>query len=519
MTTLPKGSSIEIDLVRAALAPDYEVIEELGRGGMAVVYKAREVALDREVAIKVLPSLLAIDEEFVERFTHEARTAGKLEHPNIVPIYRVGQQGQVTYFVMKYLRGQSLSAILRDRTKIPVREVQRILIECASALGYAARFGVVHRDIKPDNVMLDDEGRCVITDFGIAKTRGARLTAPGTSMGTPRYMSPEHAQGVPMDARSDIYSLGVVAYQCLTGMIPFDGEDPFAVLYKHVNNPVPRPALANEEENALYSVIERMLAKGPEERFQNAEALLAALGVTSTSTTLVAPHVPGRTGEMIPTEIINTAPLSILKRIGRMELKGWRLGATAGAAVVAIAGISAWAASRGSAAVADSAIGRVAAATATPVVVPPPLVAKPETLAAAPVVEAPKPPPKPAPYSRCSYGRTSLFLMADGVPAQVRGKSLTVTYDVCGLAEGTPYTLSLAVTRVGQGRFDKLRNGSTPPVIRTTPEVVDGPRTRRKQTIDISELPKGNYVLTIGVTDRNNNTGERRREFPIIDPP
>src|SRR5688572_876224 len=193
MTTLAKGSSIEIDLVRSALAPDYEVIEELGRGGMAVVYRAREVALDREVAIKVLPAILALDAEFVERFQHEARTAGKLEHPNIVPIYRVGSAGQVTFFVMKYLRGQSLSAILRERDKIPVREVQRILIETASALGYATKFGVVHRDIKPDNILLDHEGRCVITDFGIAKTSGARLTAPGTSMGTPRYMSPEHA--------------------------------------------------------------------------------------------------------------------------------------------------------------------------------------------------------------------------------------------------------------------------------------------------------------------------------------
>jgi hypothetical protein len=511
MTTLAKGSSIEIDLVRAALTPDYEVIEELGRGGMAVVYRAREVALDREVAIKVLPALLAMDAEFVERFQHEARTAGKLEHPNIVPIYRVGQSGHVTYFVMKYLRGQSLSAILRERPKIPAREVQRILIETASALGYAAKFGVVHRDIKPDNILLDHEGRCVITDFGIAKTSGARLTAPGTSMGTPRYMSPEHAQGVPMDGRSDIYSLGVVAYQALTGTIPFDGEDPFAVLYKHVNSPLPRPDLASTEETTLYSVIERMLAKVPEERFQSAEDLLAALGVTSTSTTLVT-HIPGRVGELVPTEIISTAPQTLLARIGRMELKGWKLVAAGAGAVVALGGISAWAATRGPDVdtLATAARGVTTAGAAS---VP----ARMETLAAVvppPIAVAPPKPP-PEPYSRCSRDRTSLFLMADNVTTQKRGSSLTVKYDLCGLPKGTPYTLALTVRKTDHR---SILGRKAPEVTETYPDVVDGPRTRRQKTIDISAMPTGKYQLVIEVTDSKRNSGERLREFTIVNP-
>src|SRR5437867_7607147 len=161
---------VEITGVRAALEADYDVLEELGRGGMAVVYRARERALDREVAIKVLPAMLAFDAAFVERFEREAKTAGQLEHPNIVPIYRVGRAGTVIFFVMKFLRGQSLSMILRERGKLAVHEVRHILLETASALGYAAKRGVVHRDIKPDNILLDTEGHCVVTDFGIAKT-------------------------------------------------------------------------------------------------------------------------------------------------------------------------------------------------------------------------------------------------------------------------------------------------------------------------------------------------------------
>jgi serine/threonine-protein kinase len=167
----------ESELVRFALADDYELLEELGRGGMAIVYRAREKALDREVAIKVLPSRLVIDQGFVERFEHEARTAAKLEHPNIVPIYRVGRagpNGDVIYFVMKLLRGQSLSTVLAERGKLDPSDVRRILMETASALNYAAKLSVVHRDIKPDNIMLDSEGRCVVTDFGIAKAPGGQ---------------------------------------------------------------------------------------------------------------------------------------------------------------------------------------------------------------------------------------------------------------------------------------------------------------------------------------------------------
>ena len=212
------GALQETDLVREALAAEYEIIEELGRGGMALVYRARDRQLEREVAIKVLPFSLAFDAEFVERFQREARTAAQLEHPNIIPIYRVGRSGRVIYFVMKYLRGGSLSTVLQERKKLTPPEIRRLLLEAGSALGYAAQRGIVHRDIKPDNIMFDEFGQCLLTDFGIAKAAsGQKLTGTGMSIGTPHYMSPEQARAQAIDGRSDIYSLGVVAYQCLSG--------------------------------------------------------------------------------------------------------------------------------------------------------------------------------------------------------------------------------------------------------------------------------------------------------------
>ena len=212
------GALQETDLVREALAAEYEIIEELGRGGMALVYRARDRQLEREVAIKVLPFSLAFDAEFVERFQREARTAAQLEHPNIIPIYRVGRSGRVIYFVMKFLRGGSLSTVLQERKKLTPPEIRRLLLEAGSALGYAAQRGIVHRDIKPDNIMFDEFGQCLLTDFGIAKAAsGQKLTGTGMSIGTPHYMSPEQARAQAIDGRSDIYSLGVVAYQCLSG--------------------------------------------------------------------------------------------------------------------------------------------------------------------------------------------------------------------------------------------------------------------------------------------------------------
>lgn len=268
----------EEEVVREALKDEYEIIGELGRGGMAIVFHGRDRHLDREVAIKVLPFSLAFDAEFVERFQREARTAAKLEHPHIIPIYRVGRSGRVIYFVMKFLRGASLSDVLRKRGKLPPAEIRKLLAETASALGYAHQNGVVHRDIKPDNIMFDEGGRAVVTDFGIAKAgTGTQLTGTGMVVGTPHYMSPEQVRAQPLDGRSDIYSLGIVAYQCLVGSVPFDGEDAFSIGYKHISEPLPEPELKTADEVRLFGIIRRMTAKAPEDRYQSAEELLAAI--------------------------------------------------------------------------------------------------------------------------------------------------------------------------------------------------------------------------------------------------
>ena len=268
----------DLDLVRQELRDEYDIVEELGRGGMAIVFKARERQLDRDVAIKVLPFSLAFDKEFVERFQREARTSAKLEHPNIIPIYRVGKSGRVIYFVMKFLRGKPLSAILGARGSLAPAEIRQVLAQVARALAYAHKSGIVHRDIKPDNIMFDEHGQAVVTDFGIAKAAsGAKLTGTGMSIGTPHYMSPEQARAQGLDGRSDIYSLGVVAYQCLTGGVPFDGEDSFSIGYKHIMEEVPTPALDTPERREVFDIIRKMMAKSPEDRFQSAEELVAVL--------------------------------------------------------------------------------------------------------------------------------------------------------------------------------------------------------------------------------------------------
>jgi serine/threonine protein kinase len=316
MRRLATGQASEADLASEALSEEYDQFHELGRGGMALVYRARERALERDVAIKVLPAAFTFDQEFVERFQREARTAARLEHPNIIPIYRVGRAGQVIYFVMKYLRGGTLSDLLKEHGRLRPAEIRRLLLEAGSALGYAADHDVVHRDVKPDNIMLDEFGRTVLTDFGIAKAATRqRLTGTGLSIGTPRYMSPEQARAQDTDFRSDIYSLGIVAFQCLTGSAPFDGDDAFQIGYKHVSEPLPRPRLVNEDERSLYAVIEKMVAKEPDERFQSAAELEKALDGQEVAPSVVrmktrmGPPVVLIPGEGPPTPAPQTAPL------------------------------------------------------------------------------------------------------------------------------------------------------------------------------------------------------------------
>jgi serine/threonine-protein kinase len=224
--------------VQEALAGEYSLDRELGRGGMGVVYLAREVRLAREVALKVLPPELAALAEMREQFVREAQMAARLSHPNIVPIHRVGEAGAFVYFAMVYVPGLTLGQHLRTRGPLVPEHAIRVLREVAWALTYAHTGGLVHRDIKPDNIMLEHgTGRALVTDFGIAHASHAadEWTRDGRIVGTAHYMSPEQATGEAVDARSDIYSLGVVAFHALTGRLPFDGTTSQQVLAKHMS--------------------------------------------------------------------------------------------------------------------------------------------------------------------------------------------------------------------------------------------------------------------------------------------
>ena len=267
--------------LQESLAGRYSLERELGRGGMGIVYLAHEVALDRPVALKLLPPELALQEQLRERFLREARTAAKLSRPNIVPIHAVDQVGDFVFFAMAYVEGESLGQRVRQRGPLPASEATRIMREVAWALAYAHAQGVVHRDIKPDNILLEQgSGRALVTDFGIAHVREAPgMTAVGEVLGTAEYMSPEQASGESVDARSDIYSLGVLGYYAISGRLPFEGETVGAVLAKHITQPAPPvSSVAPEAPGKLVRTVDQCLAKEPAQRYANGAELADALG-------------------------------------------------------------------------------------------------------------------------------------------------------------------------------------------------------------------------------------------------
>jgi serine/threonine-protein kinase len=273
--------SPEFLALQAALAGEYSLERELGRGGMGIVFLARDVQLERDVAIKVLPSHLASSSASRERFLREARTAAGLSHPNIVPIHRVGEAGGFVFFVMSYVEGETLGERLRARGPLPPDDAARVMREVAWALAYAHGRGIVHRDVKPDNILLEaGTGRALVTDFGIAF--GGRNpdpdTIPGKITGTAHFMSPEQAAGGPVDGRSDLYALGVVGYLAVSGRLPFEASNLPAVLVRQATEKAESVArVAPGLPPALAATIDRCLARDPAQRFADGEAMAAAL--------------------------------------------------------------------------------------------------------------------------------------------------------------------------------------------------------------------------------------------------
>jgi serine/threonine protein kinase len=284
----PDASDQDAELrahVQRALAATYEVDQEIGRGGMGIVYRAKDKRLKRYVAIKLLPPELSFRRDIRSRFLREAETAAQLSHPNIVPIYAVDEVENLVFFVMACVDGDNLATRLKNRGPLPIDQVRRVMTEVADALAYAHQRGVIHRDIKPDNILMDGvDGRALVTDFGIARAASgdgdsARLTATGIAIGTPAYMSPEQASGDrDVDGRSDLYSLGIVAYQMLVGEPPFIGSTTPVLLVKHLTEvPVPVNQRRADVPSDLTYIVMRLLQKAPEQRFANATELVQAL--------------------------------------------------------------------------------------------------------------------------------------------------------------------------------------------------------------------------------------------------
>jgi eukaryotic-like serine/threonine-protein kinase len=327
--TAPSTSSV--DLVRERLQRvvegKYRLERLLGKGGMGTVFLAHDLTLEREVAIKVLPPDVSQDEQVVRRFQQEAKTAAKLDHPNIIPIYRVESEGGLNYFVMKYISGTSLEDLLEKKEPLPVSEVQRILWEAACALGHAHQRGVVHRDVKPANIMFDHDGRVMLTDFGISKALQAAtgFTATGMIIGTPHYMAPEQGKGAPVDGRADQYSLGIVGYRMLTAELPFSGDSVHTIIYKHIYEEPPLASVKRPDVPGTLTVaISRALSKDPDQRFPTMEEFATAVWPEQPVATPVkgrgAPRPRPRSAAAdAPTEITGapTTPLPAAKRRAR----------------------------------------------------------------------------------------------------------------------------------------------------------------------------------------------------------
>ena len=299
VTARDKARQDLMERLQLATSDEYEILHELGTGGMATVFLALDLALGRKVAIKVMsPLLLLADEIAVERFKQEARTVAALSHPQIVPVHAVRDVAGLMFFVMQFIEGKSLETVLKEKGPLAFGSVQSLLVQVGGALAYAHKRGVVHRDVKPANIMLDSEGWPVIMDFGIAKGANAnKLTQAGQPIGTPEYMSPEQCVATVVGGASDQYSLGVVAYEMLTGHIPFSGETGVAVMMAHAVDPVPPiESLRPDCPVALSKAVRKMLEKKPEHRFPSMADAVAALRAASLSPpTQVTPPSADRT--------------------------------------------------------------------------------------------------------------------------------------------------------------------------------------------------------------------------------
>jgi serine/threonine protein kinase len=274
------GTNDDMNSLVGKTLGQFRIVERIGAGGMATVFKAYQPVLDRYVAVKVLPDYHARDPIFKERFLREARAVARLDHPNIVQIYLFGEEDNITYIVMQYVDGGTLKDKLRQSGALSPAETIKFIIQAAEGLGAAHEHGIIHRDVKPANMLLRKDGHLLLSDFGIVKILEGttNLTRVGTGIGTPQYMSPEQGTGQPVDASSDIYSLGIVFFHCLTGRVPFNADSPLTITVKHLNEPLPVAFLRHVNvPQPIEQVIVKMTAKAPTDRYQNTSIFITEL--------------------------------------------------------------------------------------------------------------------------------------------------------------------------------------------------------------------------------------------------
>lgn len=266
-------------MIGRKLGGRYEILERIGGGGMALVYKGHDLLLNRKVAVKVLRSQYVHDEEFIRRFRREAQAAASLSHPNVVSIYDVGQEEDVHYIVMEYIEGKTLNDLIKEKAPLQVEDAVHYASQIADALDHAHHNEIIHRDIKPHNILIGKNGRVKVTDFGIARAAtSSTITQTGSVVGSVHYFSPEHAKGTNTGEKSDLYSLGIVMYQMLTGRLPFLGESPISVALKHLQEDVEEPRKVNPLiPQSVENIILKAMRKKPEERYQSAKLMMADL--------------------------------------------------------------------------------------------------------------------------------------------------------------------------------------------------------------------------------------------------
>jgi hypothetical protein len=342
------------ELVGKTLGP-YRIVEQIGLGSMATVFKAYQPSMDRYVALKILSTHLAQDVTFVKRFRQEAKVIARLEHMCILPVYDHGEEDGYLYLVMRFIQAGTLKDRLED-APLSLAEASQIVTQVGSALEYAHQMGVVHRDLKPSNVLVDPQGNCYLTDFGIAKMVEGTLGLTGSGvLGTPHYMAPEQSQSQKVDHRADVYAMGVIIYEMVTGQLPFDAETPVAVALKHITEPLPLPrSIKPDLPEAVERVILKALAKSPADRFQSMRDLVAAFD-RAVQTAPFAPSAPatpitleepegGETAVLpapeVPVPAVPAlAPASAWRRWAQAQPTWWLAAAGLALVVLVVAGV------------------------------------------------------------------------------------------------------------------------------------------------------------------------------------